>query len=113
MRPPAGQRKEEGMVSLVSMETLDQGGIGRGLLVAVLCDFYFPIPHNLFSWPRLALLAANRNADVVKEKERARREQMRKKTEEERERNKALLEKQRLAADKEKKRTQKKEKRRL
>ncbi|RUS18252.1 hypothetical protein BC937DRAFT_88986 [Endogone sp. FLAS-F59071] len=59
------------------------------------------------------LLAANRNADVVKEKEQARREQMRKKTEEERERNKALLEKQRLAADKEKKRTQKKEKRRL
>ncbi|RUS14770.1 hypothetical protein BC938DRAFT_477228 [Jimgerdemannia flammicorona] len=59
------------------------------------------------------LLGANRNADIIKDKERARREQMRKKSEEEKERNKMLLEKQRLAADKEKKRTAKKEKRRM
>ncbi|KAG0265504.1 hypothetical protein DFQ27_000583 [Actinomortierella ambigua] len=59
------------------------------------------------------LLQANNNADIVKQKEAARRAEMRKASESERERNKQALEKQRLEKEKEKRRTQKHEKRRI
>ncbi|KAF9922540.1 hypothetical protein FBU30_007326 [Linnemannia zychae] len=59
------------------------------------------------------LMMANTNADIVKQKEAARRAEMKKASENEKERNKAALEKQRLAAEKEKRRTQKNEKRRM
>ncbi|KAH7038770.1 hypothetical protein BKA57DRAFT_474153 [Linnemannia elongata] len=59
------------------------------------------------------LLMANNNADIVKQKEAARRAEMKKASENEKERNKAALEKQRLAQEKEKRRTQKSEKRRM
>ncbi|KAF9974828.1 hypothetical protein BGZ73_001688 [Actinomortierella ambigua] len=59
------------------------------------------------------LLQANNNADIVKQKEAARRAEMKKASESERERNKQALEKQRLEKEKEKRRTQKHEKRRM
>ncbi|KAF9901021.1 hypothetical protein EC991_006611 [Linnemannia zychae] len=59
------------------------------------------------------LMMANNNADIVKQKEAARRAEMKKASESEKERNKLALEKQRLAAEKEKRRTQKSEKRRM
>lgn len=59
------------------------------------------------------LLMANNNADIVKQKEAARRAEMKKASENEKKRNKAALEKQRLAQEKEKRRTQKSEKRRM
>ncbi|KAL1936783.1 hypothetical protein VTP01DRAFT_917 [Rhizomucor pusillus] len=60
-----------------------------------------------------SVLGANRNAEIIKQQEQQRREQMKKQVEAERERNKMLLEKQRLKEEKEKRRTQKREKRRL
>lgn len=61
------------------------------------------------------LLAANRNAELVKEKEQARREQMKQASDKEKERNKMLQEKQKKekVQDKEKKKTQKGERRRM
>lgn len=61
------------------------------------------------------LLAANRNADIIKEKEQAKREQMKIASDKEKERNKMLQEKQKKdkTADKEKKKTQKGERRRM
>ncbi|KAL0089657.1 hypothetical protein J3Q64DRAFT_1729586 [Phycomyces blakesleeanus] len=63
------------------------------------------------------LLVANRNADVIKEQEAFRREQMRHESELEKERNKMLQKKQKQdkekEKDKDKKRTMKKEKRRM
>ncbi|KAF9117214.1 hypothetical protein BGW39_002447 [Mortierella sp. 14UC] len=59
------------------------------------------------------LMMANNNADIIKQKEAARRAEMKKASENEKERNKLALEKQRLAAEKEKRRTQKSEKRRM
>ncbi|RCH86240.1 hypothetical protein CU098_009362, partial [Rhizopus stolonifer] len=64
--------------------------------------------------PSDPLLTANRNSDMIKEKEQLRREQMRIAHEKEKERNKINLEKQRndQKLDKEKKKTQKGERRR-
>lgn len=61
------------------------------------------------------LLAANRNADIIKEQEQARREQMKQASDKEKERNKMLQEKQKRekTQDKEKKKTQKGERRRM
>lgn len=61
------------------------------------------------------LLAANRNADMIKEKEQAKREQMKIASDKEKERNKMLQEKQKKdkTTDKEKKKTQKGERRRM
>ncbi|CAO3645509.1 unnamed protein product [Mucor fragilis] len=61
------------------------------------------------------LLAANRNADIVKEKEQARREELKKTADREKERNRMLQGKQKKEKeqDKEKKKTQKGERRRM
>ncbi|KAG1063589.1 hypothetical protein G6F42_027177 [Rhizopus arrhizus] len=61
------------------------------------------------------LLAANRNADIVKEKEQARREELKKAADKEKERNRMLQSKQKKEKeqDKEKKKTQKGERRRM
>ncbi|KAL0139880.1 hypothetical protein V8B55DRAFT_1502157 [Mucor lusitanicus] len=61
------------------------------------------------------LLAANRNADIVKEKEQARREELKKAADKEKERNRMLQSKQKKdkEQDKEKKKTQKGERRRM
>ncbi|OZJ04825.1 hypothetical protein BZG36_02340 [Bifiguratus adelaidae] len=59
------------------------------------------------------VVSVNRNVDVVREKEQARREAMKQKSEAEKARNKELQEKQKLEREKEKRRTQKREKRRL
>jgi hypothetical protein len=59
------------------------------------------------------LLAANTNADIVKQKEAQRRVEMKKANDVEKERNRLALEKQRQAQEKEKRRTQKQERRRM
>ncbi|CEP16563.1 hypothetical protein [Parasitella parasitica] len=61
------------------------------------------------------LLAANRNADIVREKEQAHREGLKQASEKEKERNRMLLKKQKQEKekDKEKKKTQKGERRRM
>ncbi|GAA5801341.1 hypothetical protein HPULCUR_006787 [Helicostylum pulchrum] len=61
------------------------------------------------------LLSANRNADMIKEKEQLRREEMKLASDKEKERNKMLQEKQKKdkTTDKEKKKTQKGERRRM
>lgn len=61
------------------------------------------------------LLAANRNAEMIKEKEQQRRDQMKQASDKEKERNRLLQQKQKndKQQDKEKKKTQKGERRRI
>ncbi|KAF9583668.1 hypothetical protein BGW38_008902 [Lunasporangiospora selenospora] len=67
-------------------------------------------PRGMSSDP---LLAANTNADIVKQRDAKRRSDMQQASENEKERNRLALEKQRLAKEKEGRRTQKQEKRRM